>query len=121
MEGAQALRDTVLHSSSAPSTPTPTPLPDPTWMGRNIYIRNMPAINIRGEYPSEPHVYALCSQFGEVERIKIIRDRTTNQPIGEALCLFKEQEAAYSAVSKLNSVLFAPIVAKMWLPKECLK
>jgi hypothetical protein len=103
---------------AGPASSTPEAGSD--WLGRNIYVRCLPPLNpITGEMPSEQHVLALFSRFGEVERIKVVRDRLSNLPVGIALVLFKSPEAATNAVQTINTSNIGA-VASMWLPKSVL-
>jgi len=91
--------------------------PSPDWLGRNLYVRRLPPVNAAtGEMPSESHVLALFSRFGEVEHIKVVRDRNLGVPIGIALVLFKDPNAARLALAAINASNTGA-VANMWLPK----
>jgi hypothetical protein len=104
--------------AAAVSTPLPAPLaPSPDWLGRNLYVRRLPPVNAAtGEMPSESHVLALFSRFGEVEHIKVVRDRNLGVPVGIALVLFKDPHAARLALAAINASNTGA-VANMWLPK----
>lgn len=111
-----------------PATATATPVfvsigdapPASDWLGRNLYVRRLPPVNpTTGEMPSELHVHALFSRFGDIERIKVIRDRHTGLPVGHALVLFKEASAAHMALQTVNASGIGA-VATMWLPKHVL-
>lgn len=94
--------------------------PAADWLGRNLYVRRLPPVNIAtGEMPAETHVHALFSRFGEIERIKVIRDRISGLPVGSALVLFKDPAAAQLALKTINAANIGAVVT-MWLPKNVL-
>ena len=115
--------------SAAVLAPLPVPVPTklvylgdappaPDWLGRNLYVRRLPPVNAStGEMPNETHVHALFARFGEVERIKVIRDRHVGVPIGNALVLFKDPAAAQLALQTINASNIGAVVS-MWLPKH---
>lgn len=81
------------------------------------------------QMPDENHVKVFFSRFGEIERVKVVRDAQTNEPIGQALVLFKKAESAQAALVFFNSGMcfwFNPAgqivfgVASFWLPKSLL-
>jgi len=111
---AQAPTKALETPSVVPTAPL---APSPDWLGRNLYVRRLPPVNVAtGEMPSESHVLALFSRFGEVEHIKVIRDRNLGVPIGIALVLFKDPSAARLALTAINASNTGAI-ANMWLPK----
>jgi RNA recognition motif-containing protein len=94
--------------------------PGPDWLGRNLYVRRLPPIDmVTGEMPAESHIQSLFSRFGEVERIKVVRDRNTGLPIGIALVLFKDPACARLAMQTINASGIGAVVT-MWLPKGVL-
>jgi RNA recognition motif-containing protein len=104
--------------AAAPLSPPAAPQPD--WLGRNIYVTNLPPLYVFSNVmPSEPHVHNLFSQFGEIERMRVVRDRLTNCPVGVAMVLFREPQAAQRAVMAINTAGIGA-VASMWLPKAVL-
>jgi RNA recognition motif-containing protein len=109
----------------APGAPTnattpPSPTPSPDWLGRNIYIRRLPPVNpATGEMPSEGHVLALFSRFGDIESVRVVRDRNNGLPIGIALVLFRDPNCARLALNAVNASNTGA-VANMWLPKGVL-
>jgi len=94
--------------------------PAADWLGRNLYVRRLPPVNVAtGEMPAEVHVHALFSRFGEIERIKVVRDRNTGLPVGNALVLFRDPAAATAAMQTVNAAGIGALVT-MWLPKHVL-
>lgn len=103
-------------TEAAPATPTPSP----DWLGRNLYVRRLPPVNpATGEMPSESHVLALFSRFGDIESVRVVRDRTNGLPIGIALVLFRDPNCARLALNAVNASNTGA-VANMWLPKGVL-
>jgi hypothetical protein len=85
-----------------------------------VYVRNLPPVHpFSNIMPSETHVHNLFSQFGEIESMRVVRDCMTNCPVGIALVLFKEPEAAQRAIMAINASGIGA-VASMWLPKAVL-
>lgn len=85
-----------------------------------MYVRNLPPVHpFSNIMPSETHVHNLFSQFGEIESMRVVRDCMTNCPVGIALVLFKEPEAAQRAILAINASGIGA-VASMWLPKAIL-
>jgi RNA recognition motif-containing protein len=94
--------------------------PQPDWLGRNVYVSNLPPLHVFSSVmPSEQHVHNLFSQFGEIERLRVVRDRMTNYPVGIAMVLFKDPGAAQRAVTTINASGIGA-TASMWLPKAVL-
>ncbi len=108
----------------AAAAPVPTS-EESSWFGRNIYVRNLPPVNpFTCEMPSESHVHILFSRFGPIEKLRVVRDRATNLPVGHALILFKNTESAQAAINYVNTHFnagmfhFVKPSAMLWLPKE---
>ena len=90
------------------------------WLGRNVYVRSLPPLNaLTMEMPNEVHIYHMFSRFGEIERVRVVRDPYTQQPIGIAMVLFRHAAAARLAIDAVNGATFGAF-ATLWLPKVVL-
>jgi hypothetical protein len=115
------------EASAFPSPPAfswplpPVPCDDvpsaPHWLGRNVYVRRLPPL-WGCEMPSEIHVYNLFSRFGQIERLRILRDHASHAPLGSALVLFMDSRAASLAVQYINSGAIPGAAADFWLPRS---
>lgn len=108
-------------SAASASMMPPVPCDDvpsaPHWLGRNVYVRRLPPVSAT-EMPGEIHVYNLFSRFGQVERLRVLRDHSTHLPLGSALVLFADPRAASMAVQMINAGAVPGAVADFWLPRS---
>jgi RNA recognition motif-containing protein len=92
--------------------------PENDWMGRNVYVRNLPPLSaLTMEMPNEVHIYHMFARFGKIERVKVVRDTITQQPVGIAMVLFASPESARNAIHAINNAIFGAF-ATMWVPKS---
>jgi RNA recognition motif-containing protein len=71
--------------------------------------------------PSEIHVYNLFLRCGPIERLRVLRDRLTHQPLGSALVLFTDARSAASALQYIHSGAVPGAIADFWLPRTLLR
>ncbi|KAL2469962.1 RNA-binding (RRM/RBD/RNP motif) family protein [Abeliophyllum distichum] len=83
-------------SSSSPSN-EPDELDPPTTI---IFIKGL------AQSTSEGGLKTALSRFGDVNRVKIITDKKTKQPLGFAYVWFTREEFAQTAVEEMNGKFF---------------
>ena len=107
---------------AVPADPAAPAVPDTsTWLGRNVYVRNLPPVNaVTLEMPSEVHIMNLFSKFGKVEKIRVVRDSSSGRPIGTALVLYENPESAQAALAYINQGGCMWATATLWVPKTVL-
>ncbi|XP_059650085.1 organelle RRM domain-containing protein 2, mitochondrial isoform X2 [Cornus florida] len=76
---------------SSSSTMEPSTSPSAT-----IFIKGL------AQSTSEESLKTACSQFGEVSRVKIIKEKRTRQSLGFAYVWFISEESAHTAVNEMN-------------------
>ena len=63
---------------------------------KNIYVGNLSYSTM------EQDLEAAFSQFGQVDRVSVVRDRDTGQPRGFAFVEMSDDQAAASAIERMN-------------------